>query len=77
MAPPQAILILGQMEDPPVQVSRLMVSWWVSHLRKGCRPDFNNGLGGDSNSGPVLAPRRLFESDSNNAPPPGPLQSCV
>ena len=26
-------------------------------------------LGGDSNSDPVLAPRRLFESDSNNAPP--------
>ena len=33
-----------------------MISWWVPHLRKGCRPDFNNGLGGDSNSGPVLAP---------------------
>ena len=23
---------------------------------KGCRPDFNNDLGGDSNSGPVLGP---------------------
>ena len=33
-----------------------MVSWWVPYLPKGCRPDFNNGLGGDSNSGPVLAP---------------------
>ena len=45
--------------------------WWVPYLPKGCRPDFNNGLGGDSNSGPVLAPRRLFESDSNNGPSPG------
>ena len=33
-----------------------MVSWWVPHLPKDCRPDFNNDLGGDSNSGPVLAP---------------------
>ena len=56
----------------------LMDSWWVPHLPKGCRPDFNNGSGGDSNSGPVLALWRLFESDSNNAPPPPrPLQSCV
>ena len=46
----------------------LMVSWWVPYLSKGCRPDFNNGLGGDSNSGPVLVPLRLFESDSNNGP---------
>ena len=23
-----------------------MVSWWVPYLPKGCRPDFNNGLGG-------------------------------
>ena len=49
----------------------LMVSWWVPYLPKGCRPDFNNGLVGDSNSGPVLVPRRLFESDSNNGPSPG------
>ena len=34
----------------------LMVSWWVPYLLKGCRPDVNNGLVGDSNSGPVLAP---------------------
>ena len=54
----------------------LMVSWWVPHLPKDCRPDFNNGPGGDSNSGPILASWRLFESDSNNVPP-GPLQSCV
>ena len=45
-----------------------MVSWWAPYLPKGCRPDFNNGLGDDSNSGPVLHPRRLFESDSNNGP---------
>ena len=24
-------------------------------MPKGCRPDFNNGQGGDSNSGPVSA----------------------
>ena len=44
--------------------------WWVPYLNKGRRPDFNNGLGGDSNSGPILAPWRLFESDSNNGPSP-------
>ena len=38
-------------------------------LPEGCRPDFNNGLGGNFNSGPVFAlPQRLFESDSNNGP---------
>ena len=42
--------------------------WRVPYLNKGCRPDFNNGLGGDSNSGPVLAPWRSFDSDSNNGP---------
>ena len=47
----------------------LTVSWWVPHLPKDCRPDFKNGLGGDSNSGAVLAPQRLFESNSNNGPP--------
>ena len=49
----------------------LMISWWVPYLPKGCRPDFNNGLGGDSNSGPDLAPRPLFESNSNNGPSSG------
>ena len=34
----------------------LMVSWQVPYLAKGCRPDFNNGLRGDSNSGPILVP---------------------
>ena len=47
----------------------LMV-WWVPYLNKGHRPYFNNGLGGDSNSGPILAPWLLFESDSNNGPSP-------
>ena len=45
--------------------------WSVPYLNKRCSPDFNNGLGGDSDSGPVLAPRRLFESDLNNGPSPG------
>ena len=48
----------------------LMDSWWVPYLPKGCRPDFSNGLGGDSNSGPVLALQRLFEFDSNNGSSP-------
>ena len=46
--------------------SPTMDSWWVPCLHKGCRPDFNNGLGDDSNSGFVLATQRLFEFDSNN-----------
>ena len=52
-------------------------------LSKGRMSDVNNGPGGDSNSGPILAPgiyssptRKvalfwswcLFESDSNNGP---------
>ena len=47
-----------------------MVFWWVPYLPKGCRPDFNNGLGDDSNSAPFW-PRRLFESHSDNGPSPG------
>ena len=50
--------------------SLLLMVWWVPYLNKGCRPDFNNGLGGYSNSSPVLTPWRLFESDSNNGPSP-------
>ena len=46
----------------------LVVSWWVPYLYKGRRPDFNNSLGCDLNSGPVLAHRHLFESDSNYGP---------
>ena len=34
----------------------LMVFWWVPYLSKGCMSDVNNGPGGDSNSGPILAP---------------------
>ena len=53
---PQAIPILCQMEDPYIYSGLLlMVSWWVAYLPKACRPDFNNGLVGDSNSGLVLA----------------------
>ena len=50
-----------------------MVSWQVPYLAKGCKPDINNGLRGDSNSGPILAPWRLFKSDSNNGRFPGHL----
>ena len=46
----------------------LMV-WWVPYLNKGCRPDFNNGLGGDSDSGPVLASCCLFSLTGIRAPP--------
>ena len=46
----------------------LMVSWRVPYLPKGCRPGFNNGQVGDSSGGPILAPQRLFESNSNNGP---------
>ena len=34
----------------------LMVSWQVPHLSTGSRPDFNNDLGADSNSGPFWVP---------------------
>ena len=34
----------------------LMVFSWVPHLSKGRMSDVNNFLGGDSNSGPILAP---------------------
>ena len=68
--PPQAISILCQME--------LHLFMSPTHgflagaiLAKGCRLDFNNDLRGDSDSGPILPPRRLFESDSNNGPSPG------
>ena len=52
-------------------LSTYMVSWWVSYLAKGCRPDINNGLEGGLNSGPILAPQRLSDSDSNDGPSPG------
>ena len=69
MAPPQAIPILCQIYICSSLIP--MVSWWVPYLPKGCSSDFNNGLGGDSNSGPVLAPRSSFVSNSNNGPSPG------
>ena len=47
-----------------------MVSWWVPYLPKACRPDFNNGLGGDSNSGPVLAPPGVYLSPTQIMAPP-------
>ena len=68
MAPPQAISILSYI----CSCRPLMVSWQVPYLAKGCRLDFNNGLRGDSNSGPIY-PRHLFESASNNGPSPGHL----
>ena len=54
----------------------LMVAWWVPYLPKGCRPDFNNCLVGDSNSGPVLAPS-VYLSPTRIMAPPRPPQSCV
>ena len=50
MDPPQAIPIFGKMEDMSVQVSHL----WSAG---GCNiwPDFNHGLGYNSNSGHILA----------------------
>ena len=55
MAPPQAIPILGQMEDTPVQVSYL---WFPGGYYICPRAAGLNSImaWGDSNSGPVLAP---------------------
>ena len=43
-----------------------MVSWQMPHLSTGSRPDFNNDLGADSNSGPVLGPGIHLSLNSNN-----------
>ena len=43
--------------------------WWVPYLNKGCRFDLSNGLGGDSNSGPVLAPGIYLSPTRIMAPP--------
>ena len=51
MTPPQAIPTLCQIYICSCLIP--MVSWWVAYLPKGCRSDFNNGLGGDSN---IVAP---------------------
>ena len=65
MVSPQAISILCQMELN-LFMSPTYGFLAGAILAKGCRPDFNNGLKGDLNSGLILAPRRSFESDSNN-----------
>ena len=44
----------------------LMDSWWMPYLPK---TDFNNLLGGDSNSGPVLAPSVYLSPTRIMAPP--------
>ena len=69
--PPSVYLNSTRIMTPPQARSCLipMVSWWVSYLPKGCRPDFNNGLGGDSNSGPVLAPGVYLSPTRIMAPP--------
>ena len=46
-----------------------MDSWWMPYLPKSCRSDFNNGLGGDSNSDPVLAPGVYLSLTRIMAPP--------
>ena len=53
-----------------------MDSWLVPYLPKGCRPDFNNGLGGDSNSGPVLASGVYLSPTRIIAPPRATLILC-
>ena len=45
-----------------------MVSWQVPYLSKGRRPDFVDGLGGDSNNGPVLSPGVYFSPTRIMAP---------
>ena len=47
----------------------LMDSWWMPYLPKSCRPDLNNGLGGYSNSGPVLGPGVYLSPTRIMAPP--------
>ena len=47
----------------------LIVSWWVPFLTKCCRPDFNNGLGADSNSGHILTPGVYLSPTQIMAPP--------
>ena len=47
--------------------------WWVLYLNKGCRSDFNNGLGGGSNSGPILDPSVDLSTTRIKAPPQATL----
>ena len=46
-----------------------LMIWWVPYLTKGCRPDFKNGLGYDSNSGPALTPGVFLSPTRIMAPP--------
>ena len=47
--------------------------WWIPYLNKGCRPDFRNGLEGDSDSSPVfppgvyLSPTRIMAPSSGHS----------
>ena len=54
MAPLQVILILVKWKIHYSGLS-LILSWWVQHLAKGPRPDFNNGPVDNSNSDSILA----------------------
>ena len=69
MAPPQAIPILGQMEDTSLQVSHLWSPGGCRILPRP-RPDFNKCPENSSNCGCILGLRHLFEYDSNNGPSP-------
>ena len=71
-APPQAISILCQMELH-LFMSPTYGFLAGAILAKGCRPDFNNGLKGDSNSGLILALGVYSSLVSNNSPSPGRL----
>ena len=66
MAPPQAIPILGQMEDTPVLVSHLWSGGYHIYVAKDPMLDFNDDPGNDLNSSRSLGPWRLFETALNN-----------
>ena len=62
-----------------VRCFRPEVSWQVPYLDKGCRPDFNNGLRADSNSGPILPPPpSIYSSLTRIMAPPQtiPILNC-
>ena len=74
MAPPQATRHSSLGSDGRYTCSSLPLTvWWLPYLNKGCRPDFNNGVEGYSNSGLFW---RLFASGSNNGPSPGHSNLC-
>ena len=52
-----------------------MAFWQGPYLVKGCRPDFNNGLRGDSNSGPI--PPHVYESLTQIMALPGHLNLAL